>query len=174
MTAPTQAQPGAPGPTAVDAAEATFRRILVPIDFSSAARAAFALAMRFADRWSSEVVLFYAAGADENDEFLQYTGVPWGRDDEEGEGREHLGRFAEAVVPGSRSRVSMEAKRADDAVEAVLEACARHRPSMVVLGTHARRRRPILRTRAERLVQSLRCPVVLVRGEPEAPVDPDM
>jgi nucleotide-binding universal stress UspA family protein len=174
MTAPIEAQPAATSATATEAAELPFRRILVPVDFSAASRAALALAMRIADRWSSEVVLFYAAGGDENDEFLQYTGVPWGRRDEEGEAREHLGLFAEAVVPGSGSRVQVEARRNDDAVEAVLDACARHRPSMVVLGTHPHRRRRIFRTRAERLVRSLPCPVILVRGEPEPPVDADM
>ena len=65
---------------ATQAATATatnpFDRLLVPIDFSSAARAAFALAMRLAERWGSEVVLFHAAEADGNDEFLDHTGVP--------------------------------------------------------------------------------------------------
>src|SRR5579884_3425694 len=107
-----------------------FDRLLVPIDFSSASRAAFALAMRLAERWGSEVVLFHAAGIDDNDEFLDHTGVPWGRSDVLGESREHLRRFADVVVPGSGARVRVEAARADSPVRAVCEACARFGPTM--------------------------------------------
>lgn len=150
-----------------------FDRLLVPIDFSSAARAAYALAMRLAERWGSEVVLFHAAQADGNDEFLDHTGVPWGRTDVLGEAREHLRRFADTVVPGSGSRVRVEAVRVDGAVGAVLDACARYSPTMVVLGTRPRDRRRVFRSPAERIMRALSCPVLVVRGEPEAVVDAD-
>jgi hypothetical protein len=46
-----------------DASSATpFERMLVPVDFSSASREAFALAMRLAQRWGSEVVLLFPSG----------------------------------------------------------------------------------------------------------------
>jgi nucleotide-binding universal stress UspA family protein len=162
------------------AAEATatglspFDRLLVPVDFSSASRAAYQLAMRIAERWGSEVILFNAAGPDGNDEFLRYTGVPWGKDDVVSETDEHLRRFADAIVPGSGARVRIDAARDDNSVRAVARACATHRPSLVVLGTHPHDRRRLLRSRAERIVRALDCPVVIVRGEPEARVDPDM
>jgi nucleotide-binding universal stress UspA family protein len=150
-----------------------FERILVPIDFSWAARDAFTLAMKLADQWSSAVVLFYAPGSDGNDEFLDYTGVPWGRDDVVGEAHGYLSRFAETVVPGSSERLVIDALRADDAVRAVADACERHRPSLVVLGTHARDRRRWSRSRAERIVRAISCPVMMVRAEMEPRVDAD-
>lgn len=150
-----------------------FDRLLVPIDFTSAARAAYALAMRLAERWGSEVVLFHAAGVDANDEFLAHTGVPWGKSDVLGETREHLRRFADTVVPGSSTRVRVEAVRADGVVRAVVGACARYSPTMVVLGSRPRDRRRVFRSPAERIMRAVSCPVLVVQGEPEAYVDAD-
>jgi nucleotide-binding universal stress UspA family protein len=164
----------APAAGAAATGASPFDRLLVPVDFSSASRAAFALAMRIAERWGSEVILFNAPGPDQNDEFLRSTGVPWGQQDVVAEASEHLRRFADEVVPGSAARVRLDATRDENAVRAVARACARHEPSLVVLGTHPRERRRLLRSRAERIVRALACPVVLVRGEPEARVDADM
>ena len=150
-----------------------FERILVPIDFSWAARDAFTLAMRFAEQWSSAVILFYAPGSDGNDEFLDYTGVPWGRGDVVGEAHGHLSRFADTVVPGSSERIVIDALRADDAVRAVADACERHCPTLVVLGTHARDRHRWSRSRAERIVRAISCPVMMVRAPREPHVDAD-
>jgi nucleotide-binding universal stress UspA family protein len=150
-----------------------FDRILVPIDFSWASRDAFTLAMRLADLWGSTVILFYAPGSDGNDEFLDYTGVPWGRGDVVGEAHGHLSRFAETVVPGSSERVAIDALRADDAVRAVADACERHCPTLVVLGTHPRDRRRWSRSRAERIVRAVSCPVMMVRAPREPRVDAD-
>jgi nucleotide-binding universal stress UspA family protein len=150
-----------------------FDRLLVPIDFSAASRAAYTLAMRLAERWGSEVVLFHAAEADGNDEFLDHTGVPWGRADVLGEAREHLRRFADAVVPDSGSRVRVEAVKVDHPVRAVVDACARYSPTMVVLGIRPRDRRRVFRSPAERIVRAVACPVLVVRGEPEPVVDAD-
>ena len=150
-----------------------FDRLLVPIDFSSGARAAYALAIRIAERWGSEVVLFHAAGADGNDEFLDHTGVPWGRSDVVGEAREHLLSFADAVVPGSSSRVRVDAVRADDIARAVAGACARHSPTVIVLGSRPRDRRRVFRSPVERIMRAVTCAVLVVQGEREAYVDAD-
>ncbi len=162
-------QPGSS--TARPAAEAPFARLLVPVDFSLAARAAVAMAVRLAESFGSQVVLFHAAGPDANDEFLDATGVPWGKSDVLGESSDHLRRFAETVVPGAAARVpvQVEATKADDPVGAVLAACERWQPSLVVLGVRERDRRAWRRTRAERIARSLACPVLLVPGEPEPP-----
>jgi nucleotide-binding universal stress UspA family protein len=152
---------------------AVFSRLLVPVDFSPSSRAALALALDIAERWGSEVILFYAAGFDANDEFLDHTGVPWGRDDVVGDARDHLMRFADAVVTGGAERVRAEAVRDEDHTRAVTQACERHKPSMVLIGTPAREPRRWRRTRAEKLVRVLGCPVLLIRGEPEAKMDAD-
>jgi nucleotide-binding universal stress UspA family protein len=150
-----------------------FSRLLVPVDFSSVSRAALALALSIADRWGSEIILFHAAGFDENDEFLDHTGVPWGRNDVVAEAHKHLVDFADAVVAGSSTRVRAEAVRDEDPIRAVTGACERHKPSIVVIGTLVRRRRRWRRTGAEKLVRALDCPVLVVRGEPEAEMDAD-
>ena len=155
------------------AGRSPFERLLVPVDFSWAARDAFALAMQMAEAWSSSVVLFYAPGSDGNDEFLDYTGVPWGRGDVVGEAHGHLTRFAETVVPGSTERICIDALRADNAVRAVADACERHSPTLIVLGTHARDRRRWSRSRAERIVRAVSCPVMMVRAQREPHVDAD-
>lgn len=160
--------------TVVGSAPDPFARLLVPIDFSSAAREALVLAMRIAERWSSEVILFHAAGLDGNDEFLDSTGVPWGRGDVVGDASEHLRRFANTVVPGSGDRVKFDAMREEDAVRAVVGACSRYSPSLIVLGSHPKGRLRFRRSRVERILRAIRCSVVVVRGAPEAPVDADM
>jgi nucleotide-binding universal stress UspA family protein len=151
----------------------SFARLLVPVDFSSASRAAFTYAMGIADRWGSQVVLFNAAGVDGNDEFLGHTGVAWGRGDVIGQARDHLLRFADTVVAGSASRVEIDAEKDDNPVRAVARACARHAPSLVVVGTRADDSRRWRRSRAEKIARTVPCPVLLVRGEPEARMDPD-
>lgn len=150
-----------------------FERILVPIDFTWAAREAFTLAMRLSSQWNSAVILFYAPGSDGNDEFLDYTGVPWDRDDVVGEAQGYLNRFAETVVPGSADRVVIDALPADDPVRAVADACERHDPTLVVLGTHARDRRRWSRSRAERIARAVSCPVMMVPAPREPRVDAD-
>lgn len=150
-----------------------FERLLVPIDFSWASREAFILAMRLAAQWGSAVILFYSPGSDGNDEFLDYTGVPWGRGDVVGEAHGYLSRFAETVVPGSSERVVIDALPADDPVLAVAAACERHSPTLVVLGSHARDRHRWSRSRAERIVRAVSCPVMMLRGPQEPRVDAD-
>ena len=85
-----------------------------------------------------------------------------------GEAHGHLSRFAETVVPGSSERIAIDALRADDAVRAVADACERHCPTLVVLGTHARDRRRWSRSRAERIVRAISCPVMMVRAPARA------
>jgi nucleotide-binding universal stress UspA family protein len=173
MSSPTSPDE-ARGSTAESRSTAPFARLLVPIDFSSAARAALKTALDIADRWGSQVILFNAPGEDNNDEFMNATGVPWGRDDIMSDAREHLLSFADTVAPGSTARVAIDVDRDDNPVRAVVNACARHAPSMVVLGVHPEHRRRLLRTHHERIVHRLSCAVLLVPGEPEAPFDPGM
>lgn len=160
--------------SAVVATASLFDKMLVPVDFSAASRAAFSLAMSLAGRSTSEVWLFYAAGFDENDQFLDHTGVPWGRSDVEGEARSELRGFAEMVVPGSERRVQFETVRSENVVRAVVDACRRHATTMIVLGVHGHRSRRFRRSVAERIAHAVTCSALLVRGEPEELVDADM
>jgi nucleotide-binding universal stress UspA family protein len=168
-----QVETQAQGRGSTMASQSPFERLLVPVDFSSASREAFTLAMRMAEVWKSKVILFYAPGSDGNDEFLDHLGVPWGRGDIVAEAHGQLSRFAETVVPGSMERICIDAMRADDPVRAVEAACERHGPTLIVLGTHPRDRRRWTRSRAERIARAVPCPVMLVRGEREARADAD-
>ena len=150
-----------------------FDRLLVPIDFSWASREAFTVAMGMADLWKSKVIVFYAPGPDANDEFLGYTGVSWGRGDVVGEAYGQLSRFADTVIPGSAERLCIDAVPADDPVRAVADACERHRPTLIILGTNDRDRHRWSRSRAERIVRAVTCPVMMVRAEREPQIDPD-
>jgi len=151
-----------------------FERLLVPVDFSSASRSAYSLAIRLADWADSEIWLFHAAGPDENDEFLNHTGVPWGLSDVEGEVRAKLRDFVDAAEPGSGRRVQLDTVKSENVVLAVVEACQRHAPNLIVLGVHPHARRSLRRSVAERIAHAVSCPVLLVRGEPEPLVDADM
>lgn len=173
-TPPPSVAAGAPAAPVAPAAAALFDRLVVPIDFSAASRAAFATAMRIADTHGSRVVLFHAAGIDVNDEFLRHTGIPWGRGDVGVQARDHLRRFADAVVAGSGARVEIDATRADDPVAGLAQACARHGASLVVAGSRPHDRRRLFRSTTERMVRALDCPVLVVRGEREPSVDADM
>ena len=148
-------------------------RVLVPVDFSSPSRLALGMAMSMVDGCASAVVLFHAAGIDDNDEFLDHTGVPWGRSDVLEQARDHLRRFAEAAVPGIGEGVRVDSEREDDVVAAIVRACNRHAPSVVLLGAHARRRRRWGASTVERVLRTVSCPVVIVRGRPEPAMDAD-
>jgi nucleotide-binding universal stress UspA family protein len=153
--------------------EDLFARLLVPVDFSPSSRTALALALSLAERWNSEILLLHASGFDDNDEFLDHTGVPWGRSDVLSEAQDHLIRFADAVQPGSSNRVRVESVRDEDPTRAVVQACARHKPSAVLIATHRHERRTWRRSRAEKLVRALPCAVLLVQGEPQTEMDAD-
>lgn len=140
-----------------------FERLLVPIDFSGGSGAAFATALRIADSWASEVVLFHAAGFDDNDEFLNALGGDnWGRGDAIAATVHHLHAFADTVMPGSAELVRYDAVRDDDAVLAVAEACERHRPSLVIVGLHEPRRHRLRRSKSERIQRAVDVPVLFV------------
>ncbi len=145
----------------------------MPVDFSWASREAFLTAMRLADAWHSSVVVFYSPGGDNNDEYLDYTGVPWGRGDVIGEAHGQLSRFTETVLPGCAERICLDAVPDDDPVRAIADACRRHEPTLIVLGSTDRDRRRWSRSRVERIVRAVACPVMIVRAQHEPHVDAD-
>src|SRR5205807_3371311 len=85
---------------------ATFRRILVPIDFTGASKRALATALELQRRFGSEVCLFHMTELGANDEFLAGVGGTKATGTElvnEAVGR--LQRFVENIFPGSSSLV---------------------------------------------------------------------
>jgi nucleotide-binding universal stress UspA family protein len=152
--------------------ESLFARLLVPTDFSSASRRALTVALDVAQRYRSEIVLFHAAGQDANDEFLNSTGVAWGRDDVLSEARAHLQSFVDSVAAEAARAVRIEAVRDEDTVRAVVNAARQYAPSLLILGTQLAH--GVLRSRTERICRSVGCPVLVLRDEPSIQADADM
>ncbi len=159
----------APGPTstastgAVTREPGPFARVLVPVDFSISARAAYELAARVTAPWGSEIVLFNSPGLSENDGFLQGTGAPgWQKSDLIAEARQHLRTFAETVAPDSAPRVRVEARRDDDFVKSLVRACEELDASLLVVGSTVATRPRWRRSTAERVARAVRCPVLVV------------
>jgi len=148
---------------------ATFRRILVAIDFTDVSKRALATALELQRRFGSEVCLFHMTELGANDEFLAGVG---GQNTKESGGdlvdraTGRLQRFVENVFPGSGSLLTYRAKVETDLARAIDSAATAFGATLVVLGTSTKT--SILRTASEKVVQLLDCPVLLVR-EPEAP-----
>ncbi len=141
---------------------APFASVLVPVDFSRAARVAYTLAVQMTAPWNTEIILFSAPGSSANDGFLAGTGASWGKSDVVNEERGHLRSFAETVAPGSESRVRVEARRGEDYVRSLAEVCERLAPSLVVIGADADDLGHWRRSLAERVLCAVSCPVLVV------------
>jgi nucleotide-binding universal stress UspA family protein len=147
------------GPTAQPTA---FARVLVPIDFSPASRAALVLAERMTAPWGSEIILFGAPGMSENDSFLQGTGASWGKSDVLDEAREHLRSFGETIIPSSKGRFRAEARRDEDLTKSIVNAVADLDASLLIMGEIKAMQPRWRRSRVERIARAVPCPVLVV------------
>jgi nucleotide-binding universal stress UspA family protein len=143
-----------------------FSRILVPIDFTDASRAALAAAADVARRLGSIVVLFHVANAGENDGFLAGTGAAWSLPDVIAVGGELLRAFAEEEQPDLASSFVYDVVGSIPVERAVALAATRHDATIVVI---AAPNEGVFRTRSERIARELTCPVLLVHGEKAPP-----
>ena len=136
----------------------------MPIDFSAASRAAFSLAAQMTGPWNSELILFHVPGGAIGSGLLAGNGATWSKSDALTQAREHLQSFAETVVPGSGSRVRVEAREDDteDLVESVAHVCAQLGASLVVMGSSEEERPRWGRSSAERVARAVHCPVLVV------------
>ena len=138
-----------------------FSRILVPIDFTDASRAALAAASEVARRFGSVVVLFHVANAGENDGFLAGTGAAWSLPDVIAVGRELLRAFAEEEQPELSSSFVYDVIGSVEVERAVSLAATRHDATLVVISSP---HEGSFRSRSERIARELTCPVLLVHG----------
>jgi hypothetical protein len=166
-TLPTEAAQGAPSaPTApVEAAAATFERVLVPVDFSAGSRRALAAALLLKDRLHSEVHVLHLGTLGSNAEFLAGSGAEVGFGDIQEDAKAEAIRFVDNVFPGRSSEVVVHASVGED-VAGGIEAIARQvRPTLVILADGAppaHRQERHTRKRVERAVARLDHVAVLV------------
>jgi nucleotide-binding universal stress UspA family protein len=148
--------------------EQVFSRILVPIDFSRCAEAAWGLAERLAMTTGAELILLHVLT-----ETPLYSEMPWtmGHVKEVyAAARKWVEEALEAWV--ARARASGLSARAvlreGVPYREVIALAVAERADLVVIGTHGRGGidRALLGSVADRLVRSAPCPVLTVR-EPE-------
>jgi nucleotide-binding universal stress UspA family protein len=152
---------------AVVDASTVFARILVPLDFSPACRRAVVVAYDLAKKYGSEVHVFNLARFGENTEFLAGLGAPRSRDDVHRDACAHILDYVQTVVPGAPPFTTCEVAMGDDLVEGVALAARKCRATCLVLAVQTHARRPLFRTRAEKIVRTVTCPVILVTAPPE-------
>jgi universal stress protein A len=149
-----------------------FTRILVPTDFSAPSDAALATAKEVAERYRASIHLLHvledpystAAFATEVYGYLP-PGLreSWQRDAEQ--------RLAALLPPAERTRYggSITVTFGSPA-RTIIEHAAETGSDLIVMGTHGRggMAHLLLGSVAERVVRTARCPVLTVRGGPEA------
>lgn len=136
-----------------------FRRILVPIDFSAAARHALITACEFRCRFGSELHLFVATEPGHGSA-LRGLGVTWGAEGAVHDAKDRLHFFAESICAGMPC-VADHATFGTNLVDGIAETARAIGASLVVLGTHDRH--SLLRTRVERILNSLHIPVLVLK-----------
>jgi nucleotide-binding universal stress UspA family protein len=161
-TAPRSSKPSVvKGPAQV--AGATFRRILVPVDFSAGARRALATALLMQEQLGSEVHLLHVTEQGQNDEFLAGVGagnVPPTELVEDEKAR--LQRFVEDLFPGKVDSVVVHASVAGSAnvVESVERMAKKITPTLVLLA--GRPRHTLFRTHMERITRDVDAAVMVL------------
>jgi nucleotide-binding universal stress UspA family protein len=149
-----------------------FSRILVPTDFSPASDAALVTAKDVAERFGASIHLLHvledpystAAFATEVYGYLP-PGLreSWQRDAEQ--------RLATLLPPGERIRYGGSTTVTfGSPARTIIEHAAETGSDLIVMGTHGRggMAHLLLGSVAERVVRTARCPVLTVRGAPEA------
>jgi nucleotide-binding universal stress UspA family protein len=162
--------PTLPEERAAEAAEdasSVFARILVPLDFSPGCRRAVIVAYDLAKKYGSEIHVFNLARFGENTEFLAGLGAPRSRDDVHRDACAHIHDYVETVVPGAQPFTTCEVAMGDDLVQGVAGAAKKCLATCIVLAVHSHARRPLFRTRAEKILHAVPCPVFLVRAPAE-------
>jgi len=136
-----------------------FRRILVPIDFSAASRHALITACEFRCRFGSELHLFVATEPG-HASALRGLGVHWGAEGAMQDAKDRLHFFAESICAGMPC-VADHATFGTNLIDGIAETAQACGASLVVLGTHDRH--SLLRTRVERILNSLHIPVLVLK-----------
>jgi nucleotide-binding universal stress UspA family protein len=143
------------------AAETTFGRILVPVDFSAGSRRALGAALVLRRALGSEVHLFNLAELGQNDQFLAGTGgnaIAPGQLIEDTKGR--MMRFVDNVFPGHAGEVTVHARMGVDVVQGIERIAKDIGATLVLLG--ATQKQSFFRTDIEKVARDLNGAVMLL------------
>jgi nucleotide-binding universal stress UspA family protein len=145
----------------------TFANILVPIDFGEPSERALELAVELAKQNGGEVIILHvfdvpASYAGMGISPIDLLAPMWAA------GRKQLEDTLEKVkttIPGATEEIARGAPWRE-----ILAAIERHRPDLVVMGTHGRRGVPraVLGSVAEKIVRLSPVPVLTVRARDDA------
>jgi nucleotide-binding universal stress UspA family protein len=145
-----------------------YKRILVPVDGSSAANLGLREALQLARQHGASVCLFYAV----DESFVTSAGVAVMSPDELSKafrdaGREILAK-AEALARrrGVRARAVLGEPGTGPVADAIIREAKRCKADLIVMGTHGRRgvRRLVMGSDAEQVLRETPVPVLMVRG----------
>ncbi|MGO8994085.1 MAG: universal stress protein [Polyangiaceae bacterium] len=144
----------------IRAAETTFTRLLVPVDFSAGSRRALGAALVLRRSLGSEVHLFNLAELGGNDEYLAGTGAnPVTPEELVEDTKARLLRFVDNVFPGHSREVTVHARMGVDVVHGIERIAKEIGATLVLLG--ARQRESFFRTDIEKVVRDLNGAVML-------------
>ena len=149
------------------------RRILVPVDFSTASREAAAVAVRLAARFGARLALLHVTppkGQAGGYGAFELAGMST---DPRRPAREKLAEFTNEIVPNE-----IEVSRfveSGSAYKQIAASAAHWKADLVVIArsSGSRLTHAILGSTAERVVRHAPCPVLVVRGRPKDPFPPD-
>lgn len=152
----THARPSAAAPAAL------FRRILVPVDFSTESRQALAIALELQRKFDSEVQVITLTEFGENEEFVRGLGVERTDDDLEESAGERLRHFVEHIAGDAIGRVTCRALEEVDLPYGVNRCANEWGATIVLLTSH--RTPGLFRTQCERIANALSVPVIVLKA----------
>jgi nucleotide-binding universal stress UspA family protein len=149
--------------SAASADEATFARILVPVDFGPGSRRALGVALALQNRFGSEVHLFHLAEQGENDAFLAGIGGDALRpSDLVGDAENRLRRFVDNQHPGRSAGVIVHAREGEGVAVANSIALEAKQLGVTLVLLGAPQKQSMFRTHLEKLVRGLDSAVMLL------------
>jgi nucleotide-binding universal stress UspA family protein len=148
----------------LSAAEGTFRRLLVPVDFSPASGRALATALVLRERLGSEVHLFHLTEHGANDEFLAGTGAGANTPGELVEAaRARLRRYVDHLFPGRAADVEVHAHYGTEVARGIARTAEEIGATLVLLA--GKPRQSLFRTPIEKIERDLRGDVMVLIGD---------
>ncbi len=149
-------------PTIAVEANALFRRVFVPIDFSMASHRALGVALELQSTHGSRVCVFHWVESSGSDDWLGGIGSPSVQGDWVTETKERLRRFLENIAPGSSQNVEVHA-RFGETIASIRRAAKEWDATLVIaaVGVH----RALLRSAAEQLVHDFDVPTLIIPAD---------
>lgn len=149
-------------PTLAADANALFRRLFVPVDFSMISHRAVGVALELQRAHGSQVCVFHWVQSDGSDDWLGGIGSPAVAGDWIAETKNRLRRFLDNVAPGAAEQVEVHA-RFGETITSIRRAAEEWEATLVIAaaGVH----RALLRSPAEQLVHDFDVPTLIIPAD---------